>query len=640
MIEYAFANKPSLTLMDYRREIDGLRAVAVLPVILFHAGFHTFSGGFVGVDVFFVISGYLITSIIISEKQAGTFTIAKFYERRARRILPALFVVMLVCLPFSWLWLLPPDMKSFCQSLVAVSFFSSNILFWQRSGYFENSAEFNPLLHTWSLAVEEQYYLFFPLFMMLTWHLGKRWMLLILAFVGVGSLVLAQWGSTANPSAAFYLLPTRGWELLIGAFVAFYFSSEVRPPLSRSFCEVGSSVGLLLLIYAIFSFDKRTPFPSFYTLVPTVGTALIILCATPQTAIGRLLGNRLFVGLGLISYSAYLWHQPLFAFAKHRSFDPPGKLLLGTLAMVSVILAYFSWKYVEKIFRSRARFNRDQVFIFGAVGSAFFVVLGLAGNFQNGFEPRLSGEQLSILKLEKYSSKDAYRLGSCFLDDKQSYLSFKEECRVEGHDNGVMIWGDSHAAALSYGLRKTIKETIQYTAGGCPPLIGVVVSWLAHCKGINDYVLAEVQRLKPRQVYLLANWSSYNELDPVANIRKTIESIKSVSSETVITIVGPVPQWWPSMPKFLIKNNVNLVDDLYLNSNTLDELYSLDESLSSVARDTNVQFFSALNSFCENRKCLATIMYNKELSLTAWDYGHLTEAGSLFLARKLVEKGH
>ena len=169
--------------MNYRREIDGLRALAVLPVILFHAGFQTFSGGFVGVDVFFVISGYLITTIILTEKQAGTFTLINFYERRARRILPALFAVMLVCLPFAWIWLLPQDMKNFSDSLVAVSGFASNILFWRTSGYFEPAAELKPLLHTWSLAVEEQYYVFFPLFLMLTWHLGKRWILVLLALV-------------------------------------------------------------------------------------------------------------------------------------------------------------------------------------------------------------------------------------------------------------------------------------------------------------------------------------------------------------------------------------------------------------------------------------------------------------------------
>lgn len=208
--------------MNYRREIDGLRALAVLPVILFHAGFQTFSGGFVGVDVFFVISGYLITSIILKEKQAGTFTLIGFYERRARRILPSLFVVMFVCSIFSWLWLLPSDMKMFSQSLVAVPAFASNILFYLTSSYFEPAAELKPLLHTWSLSVEEQYYVLYPIFLLIAWRVDKRWAVAILILLTGMSLAAAQYASATNPAFAFFLLPTRGWEILIGALVGFY----------------------------------------------------------------------------------------------------------------------------------------------------------------------------------------------------------------------------------------------------------------------------------------------------------------------------------------------------------------------------------------------------------------------------------
>jgi peptidoglycan/LPS O-acetylase OafA/YrhL len=238
--------------MDYRKEIDGLRALAVLPVILFHAGFETFSGGFVGVDVFFVISGYLITTIILEELEQGKFSIVNFYERRARRILPALFLVMFVCVPFAWFWLLPSDMKDFSQSLVAVSVFASNILFWRESGYFDTAAELKPLLHTWSLAVEEQYYVIFPLFLMLCWKLGKRWILVLLGFIFLTSFAVAQWAAYAKPAAAFYLLPTRGWELLTGAFAAFYFSQANRREFCKGLSEFGGWLGVALILYAVF----------------------------------------------------------------------------------------------------------------------------------------------------------------------------------------------------------------------------------------------------------------------------------------------------------------------------------------------------------------------------------------------------
>lgn len=194
--------------MDYRRELDGLRALAVLPVILFHAGFETFSGGFVGVDVFFVISGYLITTIILAELNRGNFSIVNFYERRARRILPALFLVMLACIPFAWILLAPADLNSFAKSLVAVSLFVSNVFFWKDGDYFETAAELKPLIHTWSLAVEEQYYVLFPLFLMLFWKFGKRWILVTLGLVFVLSFAVAQWASYAKPAAAFFTAAT------------------------------------------------------------------------------------------------------------------------------------------------------------------------------------------------------------------------------------------------------------------------------------------------------------------------------------------------------------------------------------------------------------------------------------------------
>jgi peptidoglycan/LPS O-acetylase OafA/YrhL len=345
--------------MKYRSEIDGLRVIAVIPVILFHAGLSTFSGGFVGVDVFFVISGYLITTIILSEMEQGKFSLLAFYERRARRILPALFLVMLVSLPFAWFWLLPKDMKDFSQSLVAVSSFSSNFLFWRESGYWDTASELKPLLHTWSLAVEEQYYVLFPLFLMLMWNYRKRWILGAFILIAGTSLATAQWGAYYKPSAAFYLLPTRGWELAIGAGIAFYFlyrKQAIRTLLSHKLIdEVLGLLGLMMIGYGIFVFDETTPFPGFYALVPTIGAGLIILFSSSQTMVGRLLGSKPLVALGLISYSAYLWHQPLLAFTRHGRHGmivDLSEMTYAIIAFLSFPFAYLSWKYVEQPFRN------------------------------------------------------------------------------------------------------------------------------------------------------------------------------------------------------------------------------------------------------------------------------------------------
>ncbi len=440
--------------MIYRREIDGLRAVAVLPVIFYHAGFQVFSGGFVGVDVFFVISGYLIASILMAEREASTFSLANFYERRARRILPALFFVMFACLPFAWLWLLPAEMKGFSKSIIAVSAFASNVLFWRETNYFETAAELKPLLHTWSLALEEQYYLLFPVFLMLAWQLGKRSILLLLLVSAGLSLAAAQWGALNRPQAAFYLLPTRAWELLIGAALALYLGMQKNNRLIQHgpAAEALSAAGLLMIVYAVLFFSPATPVPGLYLLVPTVGTALVICFAGGRTVAGKVLATPLLAGIGLISYSAYLWHQPLFAFARHRSASEPGELMLGTLAGTTLVLAYLSWRFIERPFRDVQRISRRQLVCAGAACTLALLGLGVAGMLQQGyasrFDPSMAGLILppkttfeSRCALRPFADEPALKL--CEFGDVKAKTTFA-------------LYGDSHAQALFGELEKAL----------------------------------------------------------------------------------------------------------------------------------------------------------------------------------------
>src|SRR5262245_42092518 len=290
--------------MKYRAEIDGLRAVAVLPVILFHAGLSVSSGGFVGVDVFFVISGYLITSIIIEQVERGRFSLLDFYARRARRILPALFLVVLCTMPFAWRWMVPGELRDSSQSVAAVSVFASNFLFWFHSGYFDRLAAERPLLHTWSLSVEEQFYVLFPVTFLFFWRLGTRWLTALVVAVAVASLALAEYWQPWDASAAFYLLPTRAWELSIGVLCALF--QFKRGQLEN---EALSALGLVLIATSVVLYDQTVPFPSLFTLVPVGGAALVILFAAEHTRTARLLSTKPLVGIGLISYSAYLWHH-------------------------------------------------------------------------------------------------------------------------------------------------------------------------------------------------------------------------------------------------------------------------------------------------------------------------------------------
>lgn len=512
----------------YRREIDGLRALAVVPVIFFHAGFSAFRGGFIGVDVFFVISGYLITSIILAEKQGGTFTLIRFYERRARRILPALFTVMFSCLPFAWVWLLPVDLTAFSQSLIAVSAFASNILFWRTSGYFESAAELKPLLHTWSLAVEEQYYLLFPIFLLLTWRLGKRWTISLLFIAAIISLAAAHWSSATHPAFAFFLLPTRGWEILVGAFMAFYLAQRTSPDHS----ETLSFIGLLLIAYAVFAFDRQIPFPSLYTLIPTIGAALIITFATEQTYVGRFLSSKFLVGMGLISYSAYLWHQPLFAFARHRNIEEPSRLLLVTLIFVTVGLAYLSWRYIETPFRNVQRVKPKSILLYGVFCSTFFVVVGVVVQFNKGYSSRFDPVVASIASAAEDKNP---RQATCLTFGK-NYLPPNASCILgsEQHVVGALL-GDSHADAISYALEGALGDSglgmRNLSYGGCPPVIDVYRAddkvigsddnrcW-EYNNSVRKYVLSSDQITT---VILVARWTIFLEKDYFNNGEGGIE---------------------------------------------------------------------------------------------------------------------
>jgi peptidoglycan/LPS O-acetylase OafA/YrhL len=432
--------------MIYRPEIDGLRALAILPVIFFHAGFKPFGGGFVGVDVFFVISGYLITSVILAEIGAGTFTLAGFYERRARRLLPALFLVMMSCLPFAWFWMLPIDMAAFAKSLMAVAVFASNFLFWSESGYFDIAADLKPLLHTWSLAVEEQYYLLYPAFLLLALRLRRRWAVGLLLLIALVSLAVAQWGALHKPAATFYLLPTRGWELLIGAMAGFYLSNRAAPAKNGPMRHLPGLIGIALIVYAVFAFDASMPFPGLYALVPTTGAALVILFSTRQTMVGALLGSWPLVGIGLISYSAYLWHQPLFAFARYRSIHEPDTVLFLELSLIALALAWLSWKVVEKPFRDRTQFTRRQIVRSALLASAGFLAAGFAG-VNSGFASRTGALAETFASIESIKT---LRDSRCHTNRRSADQIAQGDLCVLGRGSipSFAVIGDSHAGAI------------------------------------------------------------------------------------------------------------------------------------------------------------------------------------------------
>lgn len=590
--------------MKYRPEVDGLRAVAVVPVILFHAGFEVFSGGYVGVDVFFVISGYLITSIILTEMNEGRFSLVNFYERRARRILPALILVILVCLPFAWMWLTPGDMEYFARSIAAVAVFSSNILFWRESGYFDAAAELKPLLHTWSLAVEEQFYVLFPLLLMATWRLGWRKIVMIMAGIFVCSLGVAEWAVHNKPWAAFFLLPTRAWELLLGAFCAFYLMRYSTHQF-RIIGNVLSFTGVALIAAAVFLFEKSTPVPGIFALIPTIGTALIILFANIGTLAHSVLSLKVFVGIGLISYSAYLWHQPLFAFARHRLLDEPSNELMFGLSFAALLLAYLSWRLVERPFRNKVTFKRRQIFVFAAVGSVFMIAVGAYGHGSKGmpnrFEQALAGDvgyQTFFDHLEDHYYDCTPKIIAENAMDWGGHLRCKQS--REGKPDVVLL-GDSHVEHLIIGLAEAMPERniVTYIYGEKPyldtPEFKLIFEELLN-NGQEQLVFLSMfywERLQenPDGLYL--------------GFTKTIETLRAAGKSVVL--LGDIPQYsiQPDVCVHQIKGTYGTIHPLCHmpidQANTQKAIYH--SSLRKLEQDLGVPYIDLYPSLCSEDQC-------------------------------------
>lgn len=365
--------------MKYRADIDGLRAIAVISVILAHAGVGAVGGGFLGVDMFFVISGYLITTILRRDMEAGRYTLLGFYERRARRILPALLIIILCCTPFALYLMLPDFRQNYGQSIVATLLFSNNILLAMTSGYWELESAFKPLLHTWSLGVEEQFYVLFPLLLVLLIRLDKRRQVLAIALIGVASFVASEYGWRHHPAASFYLLSSRAWELMVGCLGSYI---ERKP---RAFDPWLSFVSLVLLVGSMCVFDEHTPSPSLYSAVPVLGTIGVILFSRPGTLTWRLLSLRPIVFIGLISYSAYLWHQPLFALARVASLQPPSGAEMAALSVATLLLAALSWRFVEVPFRRAATMPLRRFVPIVLAGTVLLLAIGMVLHVKQGF---------------------------------------------------------------------------------------------------------------------------------------------------------------------------------------------------------------------------------------------------------------
>ncbi|HYW63127.1 MAG TPA: acyltransferase family protein [Bradyrhizobium sp.] len=595
----------------YRPDIDGMRAFAVIFVLVFHAFPDRLPGGFVGVDVFFVISGFLITQIILSDIDRGNFSPAVFYARRVRRIFPALIVVLIASLALGYQLMLVPELTSLCKNAVASALFSANLMLLSETGYFDIDAHLKPLLHLWSLGIEEQFYLVWPWLLLVV---PPAWFIRFVLAVLVSSFALNILLIHGHPSATFYLPVTRAWELMAGALVARWQPAGTRPGPT-------AAAGAIAIGVSLFWFNGRTVFPGWAAALPVGGTMLLI-CSKDSLFNRMVLGNRTAVNIGLISYPLYLWHWPLLVFLQiWRSGVPLTNLQRVLVLALSFALAWLTYKFVEK----PIRFGKRRV-VAGLVTS--MAALAAAVTFPAlGYMPPPPEPIRQLVALPANGA--GWRVHECLLVDADTQ-DFSKDC-AETRRPLVLVWGDSTAGALVPGFRALQKNhdfgLAQYTVSSCKPYLMKIESTNDQCIERNRKISAVIRDLAPDVVVLHAIWDVN---DTVNNMRSAIDAIRSTRAR--IVILGPVPVWRGGLPAavaayYRLKRRI-------IPERTFEAVDPAngDDNLRRIAGELGVTYISARNILCNDDGCLARLGN----SLTTSDTLHLTAAGSAYLVEAVA----
>lgn len=615
----------------YRPDIDGLRAIAVSAVVIHHAFPGFFPGGFIGVDVFFVISGYLISSIILDNLARNRFSFTDFYARRIKRIFPALFLVLAFTLAYGWYILTPNEYKALGKHAVAGSIFLSNFAFWQEAGYFDASATQKPLLHLWSLAIEEQFYIFWPLILFALHRSGQSrrvWILVLLLL----SLTVNLWLVRRDPTAAFFNPVGRFWEMMMGAYLAV--SRPTQDTVARGSdnrAQWLSTLGIVLLALVMFKLHPERRFPGGWALVGTLATGLLI-AAGPRGWFNRyVLSSKPLVWIGLISYPLYLWHWPLLVYPFIELGEvPPARDQVGWV-LLAVLLAWLTYQLVER----PIRFGQWRTWRYTtAILSAGVALSGLTGFtiYKQEGQPDRFPELLATLtsKGGPPAITEGWRYHDCMLDFKVPPSHFKPFC-VEQKRPLVFLWGDSHAASLYPGF-KALQDSGKYsfgmgerTAAICPPILGVEPRPL--CRSLNDDTIRVIRETRPDIVILYAWWHEgkiRGRYKDISGLEATVAELKKAGVKRII-LLGAVPYWRENLPQLLLKlwkdeQRIPLrVGDEYLDPHVRATTAEMRQRSAAMG----IEFISGLDYFCNRDGCL-TRMEPGSTEPLSYDYGHLS----------------
>jgi peptidoglycan/LPS O-acetylase OafA/YrhL len=617
--------------MQYRPHIDGLRTVAVIPVLLFHVDAVLVPGGFTGVDIFFVISGFLITSLIVKEIEEGRFSILEFYKRRALRILPAFLVMIAFVLALTWPLLFPEETRAFALSLVAATLFVSNIYFWQTSGYFDADVETAPLLHTWTLSVEEQFYLLLPVFLILVWRFfGRRFALAIVA-VSVLSFVVSLWGVSNRGTAAFYLLPTRAWEFGIGGLAAVSgLGAKGRFALPGTLPRTLLAVaGAVLVVWGFVMLDGDSPFPGANALWPAVG-AMLLIAFSEGTVVGRLLSLRPMTAIGKISYSVYLWHWPLVVFWRIEAPPMADWIRYAVLISLSLALGALSYYFVEQPFR-RPGIRRASAPRVNGVALASLAVTATAGALVAANAERWGNLSPKVREIADYIEyRSEIDIHPCLIHARvpgQDKAYDPEVCLSEdGHRPTVLVLGDSFTEHLIPAFVEVYPEfNFQAAAGtGCRPLVGLEGNW--YCPRVIRPVLEDhIPSSDIDAVILAARWKPQD----IRALKATVDYLADHVDEVVV--FGPSPEYIDSFPRLLaraLRNGTGFEGlDHYLDP----EVLALERRMRDIDWSP-ASYVSVFDLVCPDG-CLITtsegVPYHS-------DYGHFTRAAAKEVAERLA----